>query len=85
MRRCDLVGRSGANKHAGTMNSSDLQKTIDDAWENRDTVSPETTGAVRDAIDAALDGLDNGQFRVAEKAADNSWSVNQWLKKAVLL
>ena len=67
------------------MNSTDLQITIDDAWENRDAVSPKTTGAIRDAIDDALDGMDSGTFRVAEKSNDGGWNVNQWLKKAVLL
>ena len=67
------------------MSSTDLQNTIDDAWENRDAVSPQTTGAVRDAIDAALDGMDSGAFRVAEKSEGGTWHVNQWLKKAVLL
>jgi len=66
------------------MSVTDLQTTIDDAWDQRDTVSPATTGAVRDAIEAALDGLDAGEFRVAEKSGDG-WQVNQWLKKAVLL
>ena len=64
------------------MSATDLQNTIDDAWENRDSVSPETTGAVRDAIDAALDGMDSGAFRVAEKSDGGGWTVNQWLKKA---
>jgi 2,3,4,5-tetrahydropyridine-2-carboxylate N-succinyltransferase len=62
-----------------------LERTIDDAWEARDRLSPETGGAVRDAVEAALDGLDAGRLRVAEKAADGDWQVNQWLKKAVLL
>jgi len=66
------------------MTASDLEKTIDDAWEARDQVSPLTTGAVRDAIETALDGLDAGEFRVAEKTGAG-WQVNQWLKKAVLL
>ena len=61
-----------------------LQTAIDAAWEARDTVSPKTRGEVRDAVEAALDGLDSGAFRVAEKA-DGKWRVNQWLKKAVLL
>ena len=64
--------------------SSDLQATIDAAWDARDTLSIATTGAVREAVDAALDGLDAGSFRVAEKVGD-AWQVNQWLKKAVLL
>ncbi len=64
---------------------ADLAKTIDDAFEKRDAVSPATKGAVRDAVEAALDLLDRGVLRVAEKQPDNSWRVNQWLKKAVLL
>ena len=66
------------------MSSSDLQATIDQAWEDRDSVSPSTSGEVRDAIEAALDGLDSGEFRVAAKS-DSGWQVEQWLKKAVLL
>jgi 2,3,4,5-tetrahydropyridine-2-carboxylate N-succinyltransferase len=66
------------------MSSSDLQATIDQAWEDRDSVSPNITGDVRDAIEAALDGLDSGAFRVAAKS-DGGWQVEQWLKKAVLL
>jgi 2,3,4,5-tetrahydropyridine-2-carboxylate N-succinyltransferase len=62
----------------------DLQKTIESAWENRDTVSFETKGPVRDAVEAALNLLDTGAARVAEKK-DGAWTVNQWLKKAVLL
>ena len=61
-----------------------LEKTIDEAWEARDGIGPATTGAVREAVDAALDALDRGERRVAEKRADG-WHVNQWLKKAVLL
>jgi 2,3,4,5-tetrahydropyridine-2-carboxylate N-succinyltransferase len=68
----------------GKMATQDLQTVIDDAWENRDSVSPETKGAVRDAIEAALDALDTGALRVAEKI-DGSWTVHQWAKKAVLL
>jgi 2,3,4,5-tetrahydropyridine-2-carboxylate N-succinyltransferase len=67
------------------MSPTDLAKTIDDAFEQRDAIGPSTKGAVRDAVEAALDLLDRGEARVAEKQADNSWRVNQWLKKAVLL
>jgi 2,3,4,5-tetrahydropyridine-2-carboxylate N-succinyltransferase len=67
------------------MTHADLAKTIDDAFERRDAIGPTTKGAVRDAVDAALDLLDQGKARVAEKAPDGSWRVNQWLKKAVLL
>jgi 2,3,4,5-tetrahydropyridine-2-carboxylate N-succinyltransferase len=67
------------------MSHAELAKTIDDAFERRDGVSPATKGAVREAVDAALDLLDRGAARVAERGADGRWQVNQWLKKAVLL
>jgi 2,3,4,5-tetrahydropyridine-2,6-dicarboxylate N-succinyltransferase len=67
------------------MAHGELAKTIDDAFENRADVGPGTTGPVRAAVEAALDLLDRGAARVAEKGADGTWHVNQWLKKAVLL
>src|SRR5579863_8453275 len=66
------------------MTQSDLAATIDAAWEGREQVSPATTGAWRDAVEAALDRLDDGSLRVAEKEG-GGWQVHQWLKKAVLL
>ena len=67
------------------MSLADLASTIDAAWEDRETVGAATTGAVRNAVDAALDALDEGRLRVAERSADGTWTVNQWTKKAVLL
>jgi len=67
------------------MSTSDLAKTIDDAFEGRDKISVHTQGPVREAVKEALALLDAGKARVAEKQADGSWAVNQWLKKAVLL
>ncbi len=67
------------------MSHQDLAKTIDDAFENREGIGPATKGAVREAVDAALDLLDSGKARVAERKPDGAWQVNQWLKKAVLL
>ncbi len=66
------------------MSMSALAATIDAAFDNRDDVSPQTTGEVRDAVTEALNLLDAGEARVAEKQGDQ-WTVNQWLKKAVLL
>ena len=63
---------------------SDLEKTIEQAWEERDGLNSATKGPVRDAVEAALNALDDGSMRVAEKQGDE-WVVNQWLKKAVLL
>ncbi len=61
-----------------------LEKTIDAAFEDRGNVSPATTGEIRAAVDEALSLLDTGKVRVAEKG-EGGWTVNQWLKKAVLL
>jgi 2,3,4,5-tetrahydropyridine-2,6-dicarboxylate N-succinyltransferase len=61
-----------------------LQATIDAAWDARDSISAATTGDVRDAVNEALNMLDDGSARVAEPVGD-TWQVNQWLKKAVLL
>ncbi|WP_324748998.1 2,3,4,5-tetrahydropyridine-2,6-dicarboxylate N-succinyltransferase [Sphingomonas sp. LY54] len=64
--------------------TDDLRATIEQAWDDRDSIGPDTKGPVRQAVDAALAALDSGAARVAEKGADG-WTVNQWLKKAVLL
>ena len=66
-----------------------LRPAIEAAWDRRDTLSPTTTGADRDAILAALAALDAGTLRVATPAGDDrgngGWTVHEWLKKAVLL
>jgi 2,3,4,5-tetrahydropyridine-2,6-dicarboxylate N-succinyltransferase len=67
------------------MSSAELAKTIDSAFDRREELGPATKGAVREAVEQALDLLDRGAARVAERASDGSWRVNQWLKKAVLL
>ena len=61
-----------------------LATIINAAWDTRDGVSSATQGDLRDAVQTALAGLDDGSFRVAEKR-DGTWQVNQWLKKAVLM
>ncbi|SHG93272.1 2,3,4,5-tetrahydropyridine-2-carboxylate N-succinyltransferase [Kaistia soli DSM 19436] len=69
------------------MTSADLaslQSTIEAAFEDRATIGVDTKGAVREAVVTALDLLDAGAVRVAEKI-DGDWVVHQWLKKAVLL
>ena len=67
------------------MNHTDLQSPIEAAWEARETIGPETEGAVREAVSEALGLLDSGAARVAEKIDGGQWHVNEWLKKAVLL
>ena len=64
--------------------SEQLQTVIESAWDTRDQITPATTGDVRDAVGETLLSLDRGTARVAEKTA-TGWTVNQWLKKAVLL
>jgi 2,3,4,5-tetrahydropyridine-2-carboxylate N-succinyltransferase len=60
-----------------------LQSIIDEAWDRRDTLSA-VDAEVRGAVEAAIALLDSGEARVAEKGP-GGWTVNQWLKKAVLL
>ncbi|MEK9209879.1 2,3,4,5-tetrahydropyridine-2,6-dicarboxylate N-succinyltransferase [Sphingomonas sp. 2378] len=65
--------------------SQDLAATIDAAWENRAELDFATQGEARIAVDRALALLDRGEARVAEPDGNGGWTVNQWLKKAVLL
>ena len=67
------------------MSNAQLEVAIESAWEVRDQITPQTTGEAREAIEATLDALDRGELRVAERAEDGTWHVNQWAKKAVLL
>ena len=62
-----------------------LEGAIEKAFDARDGISASTGGEVRDAVETALNLLDRGEARVAERQADGQWKVNQWLKKAVLL
>ena len=64
--------------------TADLARAIEQAWETRDALNVNSKGPARDAVEAALNGLDAGKLRVAEKI-DGTWQVHQWLKKAVLL
>ena len=67
------------------MGTRELQQTIEDAWQRRAELSASTVDeATRTAIDAAIDGLDRGEYRVAEPL-EGRWCVHAWLKQAVLL
>ena len=63
--------------------TAQLEAAIESAWEARDGVTPASSD-VRAVVEQALELLDSGKARVAEKI-DGEWRVNQWLKKAVLL
>ena len=66
------------------MSLADLKPVIERAFENRDQINAQTKGEVRDAVNEALNALDSGKARVAEKF-QGKWEVHQWLKMAVLL
>ncbi|HEX6362437.1 MAG TPA: 2,3,4,5-tetrahydropyridine-2,6-dicarboxylate N-succinyltransferase, partial [Albitalea sp.] len=65
--------------------TTQLQSTIELAWDNRASLSPENSPAIREAVDQVIAELDSGQLRVAERQGVGQWKVNQWVKKAVLL
>ena len=60
-----------------------LKESIESAWENIANLSPSDTD-VTQVVDQVIKKLDSGELRIAEKV-DNQWTVNQWLKKAVLI
>ena len=65
---------------------SDLEATINAAWEARADISPGSAGDdVKHAVNSAIAMLDSGEARVAEPQGVGQWQVNEWLKKAVLL
>ncbi len=67
------------------MTHTDLAAAIEAAWDRREELNPQSSGADVEAIAAALDLLDNGAARVAARSPDGVWTTQQWLKKAVLL
>jgi 2,3,4,5-tetrahydropyridine-2-carboxylate N-succinyltransferase len=67
------------------MSNAALETAIEAAWDARDTITVDTKGEVREAIEDTLNALDSGKLRVAERRANGDWHVNQWAKKAVLL
>ena len=67
------------------MSNAQLETAIEAAWDGRDSITPDTKGETRDAIEATLAALDSGTLRVAERQNNGDWHVNQWAKKAVLL
>ena len=76
-----ILNSIGENK----MLNSKLESAIEKAWNDRETISPETKGETRLAIEQTLEALDSGTLRVAEPLKSGEWHVNQWAKKAVLL
>ncbi len=67
------------------MDNMNLETIINAAWEDRDAISPSTSGERRGAVEEVLEALDSGKLRVAVKQPNGDWKVNQWVKKAVVL
>ena len=67
------------------MSKANLEKIINIAWNDKENISSHSDKEIKDAILQTLDLLGNGLLRVAEPSENNSWIVNQWAKKAVLL
>ena len=66
--------------------ATELQSLIDNAWERRAELdADEIAASVRPAVDRVIAGLEAGEFRVAGPNGEGGWTVNEWLKKAVLL
>ena len=64
----------------------ELKFLIDSAWERRTSLTPEEISwATKPSVERAIEGLESGEFRVAEPDGKGGWTVNEWLKKAVLL
>ncbi len=65
--------------------TTDLQSVIDLAWEARAEISAVNAPDVREAVEQTITELNSGRLRVAEQRGVGDWTVNQWVKKAVLL
>ena len=65
--------------------TSDLQNTIDMAWDARADLTPLNSPKIREAVEEVISDLNAGRIRVAERQGVGQWTVNQWIKKAVLL
>src|SRR5690606_38954050 len=76
---------SGDSSLMTTSDIATLEKLVEKAFDEREQITVDTRGETREAVEEALNLLDSGKARVAERQEDGQWLVNQWLKKAVLL
>jgi len=66
------------------MNTKSFENIINEAWNNKGQVNSKSSRKLLNSISKTIDLLDAGEIRVAEKE-NNEWTVNQWIKKAILL
>ncbi|KGQ20674.1 2,3,4,5-tetrahydropyridine-2,6-dicarboxylate N-succinyltransferase [Lysobacter dokdonensis DS-58] len=75
-----------APQAAPGLSVEELKFHIDSAWERRTMLTPEEIEwATRPSVERVIEGMESGEFRVAEPDGKGGWLVNEWLKKAVLL
>ena len=85
-RKAPATRRKAAPKPDAARIADELRFTVDSAWERRTMLTiDEVEGSTRPTVERVVDGLEAGEFRVAEPDGDGGWKVNEWLKKAVLL
>ena len=65
--------------------TSELQPLIEMAWESRASINAANSPKIFEAVEAVISDLNAGRLRVAERQGVGQWTVNQWVKKAVLL
>ena len=64
---------------------SDIEKIINEAWENKKDISPDSDKSIIDAVNETIEHLDQGKIRVANRQSDGKWVTNETAKKAILL
>ncbi len=83
--RAETIARKSLRKPAAP-GVEELKFGIESAFERRATLTlHELEGSTRPLVNRVIDGLESGEFRVAEPDGQGGWKVNEWLKKAVLL
>ncbi len=63
---------------------NDIQKIINDAWEIKDQINPNSDKKTIDAVKETINNLNEGKITVAEPQG-NDWKINKWIQKAILL
>jgi len=66
------------------MNSKEIEKIIDEAWNKKEQINKDSDTKIIDVINQSISDLDSGKVRVAEKI-DGNWVTHQYLKKAIML
>jgi len=80
------TAKKATRSKPATTGIDELRFMVESAWERRTMLTPEEMeGSTRPTVERVIDGLESGEFRVAEPDGKGGWSVNEWLKKAVLL